>query len=133
MTPSPESNMHLTRRSTVGVTGFEPATSSSRTKRATKLRHTPRRTSLGESSPSSRRQLAPFLALPEADSAATMRQKSALLMLVKVSRVASGGTQSESVHRATSQRRQRRSATRFDRQHCAETSPLPVEYPSRSW
>ena len=25
----------------VGVTGFEPATSSSRTKRATKLRHTP--------------------------------------------------------------------------------------------
>ena len=26
----------------VGVTGFEPATSSSRTKRATKLRHTPR-------------------------------------------------------------------------------------------
>jgi hypothetical protein len=37
-------NMHLTRRSTVGVTGFEPATSSSRTKRATKLRHTPYRT-----------------------------------------------------------------------------------------
>jgi hypothetical protein len=34
-------NMYLTRRSTVGVTGFEPATSSSRTKRATKLRHTP--------------------------------------------------------------------------------------------
>jgi hypothetical protein len=28
---------------TVGVTGFEPTTSSSRTKRATKLRHTPRR------------------------------------------------------------------------------------------
>ena len=28
--------------SLVGVTGFEPATSSSRTKRATKLRHTPR-------------------------------------------------------------------------------------------
>jgi hypothetical protein len=27
--------------SSVGVTGFEPATSSSRTKRATKLRHTP--------------------------------------------------------------------------------------------
>jgi hypothetical protein len=27
---SPESNMYLTRRSTVGVTGFEPATSSSR-------------------------------------------------------------------------------------------------------
>src|SRR6201990_170534 len=27
--------------SLVGVTGFEPATSSSRTKRATKLRHTP--------------------------------------------------------------------------------------------
>ena len=26
----------------VGVTGFEPATSSSRTKRATKLRHTPK-------------------------------------------------------------------------------------------
>lgn len=25
----------------VGVTGFEPATSSSRTRRATKLRHTP--------------------------------------------------------------------------------------------
>ena len=34
-------NVTLTRRSTVGVTGFEPATSSSRTKRATKLRHTP--------------------------------------------------------------------------------------------
>jgi hypothetical protein len=33
----------LTCRSTlVGVTGFEPATSSSRTKHATKLRHTPR-------------------------------------------------------------------------------------------
>ena len=31
----------LTWRFTVGVTGFEPATSSSRTKRATKLRHTP--------------------------------------------------------------------------------------------
>ena len=28
----------------VGVTGFEPATSSSRTKRATKLRHTPLQT-----------------------------------------------------------------------------------------
>ncbi len=28
-------------RTMVGVTGFEPATSSSRTKRATKLRHTP--------------------------------------------------------------------------------------------
>jgi hypothetical protein len=27
----------------VGVAGFEPTTSSSRTKRATKLRHTPRR------------------------------------------------------------------------------------------
>ena len=39
-----ESNMYLTRPSTVGVTGFEPATSSSRTKRATKLRHTPHRT-----------------------------------------------------------------------------------------
>jgi Phage integrase family len=37
-------NMHLTRHSAVGVTGFEPATSSSRTKRATKLRHTPCRT-----------------------------------------------------------------------------------------
>ena len=36
----------------VGVTGFEPATSSSRTKRATKLRHTPCSLSLGESSPS---------------------------------------------------------------------------------
>src|SRR4051794_27458046 len=32
------------RQSMVGVTGFEPATSSSRTKRATKLRHTPRST-----------------------------------------------------------------------------------------
>ena len=31
----------LTRHFVVGVTGFEPATSSSRTKRATKLRHTP--------------------------------------------------------------------------------------------
>ena len=40
-------NMYLTRRSTVGVTGFEPATSSSRTKRATKLRHTPYRTEPG--------------------------------------------------------------------------------------
>jgi hypothetical protein len=39
--PVKNRNMHLTRRSTVGVTGFEPATSSSRTKRATKLRHTP--------------------------------------------------------------------------------------------
>jgi hypothetical protein len=29
------------RNAVVGVTGFEPATSSSRTKRATKLRHTP--------------------------------------------------------------------------------------------
>src|SRR5699024_10521184 len=29
------------RRNVVGVTGFEPATSSSRTTRATKLRHTP--------------------------------------------------------------------------------------------
>ena len=37
-------NMILTRRFAVGVTGFEPATSSSRTKRATKLRHTPYRT-----------------------------------------------------------------------------------------
>ncbi len=36
----------------VGVTGFEPATSSSRTTRATKLRHTPWPKSLGESSPS---------------------------------------------------------------------------------
>jgi hypothetical protein len=27
----------------VGLTGFEPATSSSRTKRATKLRHSPNR------------------------------------------------------------------------------------------
>ena len=34
-------NVALTRHFTVGVTGFEPATSSSRTKRATKLRHTP--------------------------------------------------------------------------------------------
>ena len=34
----------LTRPNMVGVTGFEPATSSSRTKRATKLRHTPRST-----------------------------------------------------------------------------------------
>ena len=34
-------NVTLTRYFTVGVTGFEPATSSSRTKRATKLRHTP--------------------------------------------------------------------------------------------
>jgi hypothetical protein len=34
-------NVTLTRHFTVGVTGFEPATSSSRTKRATKLRHTP--------------------------------------------------------------------------------------------
>ena len=31
----------LNCRNTVGVTGFEPAASSSRTKRATKLRHTP--------------------------------------------------------------------------------------------
>ena len=31
---------------TVGVAGFEPTTSSSRTKRATKLRHTPCRTSV---------------------------------------------------------------------------------------
>jgi hypothetical protein len=31
----------LTCGNTVGVTGFEPAASSSRTKRATKLRHTP--------------------------------------------------------------------------------------------
>ena len=30
---------------TVGVAGFEPTTSSSRTKRATKLRHTPREAS----------------------------------------------------------------------------------------
>jgi hypothetical protein len=37
-------NVTLTRHFTVGVTGFEPATSSSRTKRATKLRHTPYRT-----------------------------------------------------------------------------------------
>ena len=34
-------NLALTRSNMVGVTGFEPATSSSRTKRATKLRHTP--------------------------------------------------------------------------------------------
>jgi hypothetical protein len=33
-----------TRPNMVGVTGFEPATSSSRTKRATKLRHTPHST-----------------------------------------------------------------------------------------
>jgi hypothetical protein len=39
----------------VGVTGFEPATSSSRTTRATKLRHTPAAVSLGESSPSGSR------------------------------------------------------------------------------
>ena len=33
---------HLHKHShTVGVAGFEPTTSSSRTKRATKLRHTP--------------------------------------------------------------------------------------------
>jgi Phage integrase family len=38
---SRESIVPLTRHFTVGVTGFEPATSSSRTKRATKLRHTP--------------------------------------------------------------------------------------------
>ena len=31
----------LTWENVVGVTGFEPAASSSRTKRATKLRHTP--------------------------------------------------------------------------------------------
>ena len=31
----------LTCTNVVGVTGFEPAASSSRTKRATKLRHTP--------------------------------------------------------------------------------------------
>ena len=43
-------NMTLTGHFAVGVTGFEPATSSSRTKRATKLRHTPRSLSLGESS-----------------------------------------------------------------------------------
>jgi hypothetical protein len=42
--PVQNPNMYLTRHSTVGVTGFEPATSSSRTKRATKLRHTPYRT-----------------------------------------------------------------------------------------
>jgi hypothetical protein len=40
-------NSTLTRHFTVGVTGFEPATSSSRTKRATKLRHTPYRTEPG--------------------------------------------------------------------------------------
>jgi hypothetical protein len=40
-------NVTLTRHFTVGVTGFEPATSSSRTKRATKLRHTPYRTEPG--------------------------------------------------------------------------------------
>jgi len=33
---------HLTSLFAVGVAGFEPTTSSSRTKRATKLRHTPR-------------------------------------------------------------------------------------------
>ena len=43
-------NVTLTGHFAVGVTGFEPATSSSRTKRATKLRHTPRSLSLGESS-----------------------------------------------------------------------------------
>jgi hypothetical protein len=42
--PVQDLNVYLTRRSAVGVTGFEPATSSSRTKRATKLRHTPYRT-----------------------------------------------------------------------------------------
>jgi hypothetical protein len=44
----------------VGVTGFEPATSSSRTTRATKLRHTPWPLSLGESSPSPAHHLHPF-------------------------------------------------------------------------
>ena len=39
----------------VGVTGFEPATSSSRTKRATKLRHTPMARSLRAGNESSRR------------------------------------------------------------------------------
>lgn len=34
---------HLALLPLVGVAGFEPTTSSSRTKRATKLRHTPRR------------------------------------------------------------------------------------------
>ena len=34
-------NMASDLQYSVGVTGFEPATSSSRTKRATKLRHTP--------------------------------------------------------------------------------------------
>ena len=37
----PESEYVFDQAFTVGVTGFEPATSSSRTKRATKLRHTP--------------------------------------------------------------------------------------------
>ncbi len=35
----------------VGLTGFEPAASSSRTTRATKLRHSPKRASLSESFP----------------------------------------------------------------------------------
>jgi hypothetical protein len=41
VTATGDTASHLLQR--VGVTGFEPATSSSRTKRATKLRHTPLR------------------------------------------------------------------------------------------
>jgi hypothetical protein len=55
-----EAETALIRPFVVGVTGFEPATSSSRTKRATKLRHTPRLLSLGESSPSASGPQTPF-------------------------------------------------------------------------
>jgi hypothetical protein len=45
-------NMASDLHHSVGVTGFEPATSSSRTKRATKLRHTPLRGALERTSAS---------------------------------------------------------------------------------
>ena len=41
ITPAGASDLQRHRLDLVGVAGFEPTTSSSRTKRATKLRHTP--------------------------------------------------------------------------------------------
>jgi hypothetical protein len=81
----------LQGKTTVGVTGFEPATSSSRTKRATKLRHTPW---LHQASVSLAHSLSPARAVSTGQLGELCRDYAAevsTLLLVNVSSVASGG------------------------------------------
>ena len=51
----------------VGVTGYEPATSSSRTKRATKLRHTPKNSAKTVKGPRTSSTIAPLHVMKRID------------------------------------------------------------------